>query len=29
MLPLDSPRWAELRHANGDAADIPRLLKEL
>src|SRR6185369_5672976 len=29
MLPLDSPRWTELKHAYGDAADIPRLLKEL
>ena len=29
MLPLDSPRWAELKHAYGDAADIPRLLREL
>ncbi|MEP6849901.1 MAG: hypothetical protein ABI999_13675 [Acidobacteriota bacterium] len=29
MLPLDSPRWAELKHAYGDAADIPGLLKEL
>jgi hypothetical protein len=29
MLPLDRQRWAELKHAYGDAADIPGLLKEL
>ncbi|UCC49656.1 MAG: hypothetical protein JSV41_05720 [Gemmatimonadota bacterium] len=27
MLPLSSPRWAELSHAYGAAADIPRLLE--
>jgi hypothetical protein len=27
MLPLASPRWAELRHAYGDASDIPELLE--
>ena len=29
MLNLDSPRWAELKHAYGSAADIPPLLAEL
>ena len=29
MLSLDSQRWAELRHAYGDAADIPGLLRQL
>lgn len=29
VLPLDSPRWSELRHAYGDASDIPPLLKLL
>lgn len=29
MLPLDSPRWAELDHAYGRAADIPQLLIRL
>jgi len=29
MMPLDSPRWAELKHAYGDASDIPGQLKEL
>lgn len=29
MLSLDSPRWAELRHAYGSAADIPALLRQL
>lgn len=23
MLPLDGPRWAELKHAYGDASDVP------
>jgi hypothetical protein len=23
LLPLDSPRWSELRHAYGSAADVP------
>jgi len=29
MLSLESPRWAELRHAYGSAADIPALLRQL
>ncbi|HEX4826502.1 MAG TPA: hypothetical protein VFV19_19560 [Candidatus Polarisedimenticolaceae bacterium] len=29
MIPLDSPRWNELRHAYGNAADIPGLLEQL
>jgi hypothetical protein len=29
MLSLDSPRWSELDHAYGSAADIPALLKQL
>jgi hypothetical protein len=29
MLPLDDPRWAELRHAYGPASDIPELLRQL
>jgi hypothetical protein len=29
MLPLDDPRWKELRHAYGDAADVPKLLQAL
>lgn len=29
MLSLDSPRWGELQHAYGWAADIPLLLKQL
>ena len=29
MLSLDSPRWSELQHAYGGAADIPALLKHL
>ncbi len=29
MLPLNSPRWSELRHAYGSAGDIPALLKQL
>jgi hypothetical protein len=29
MIPLDSPRWSELQHAYGSAADIPALLREL
>jgi hypothetical protein len=29
MLPFDSPRWIELRHAYGAAGDIPRLLMQL
>lgn len=28
-LPLDSPRWHELDHAYGKAADIPALLQQL
>lgn len=26
MLALDDPRWSELQHAYGDAADVPALL---
>ena len=29
MLSLNSPRWAELEHAYGNAADTPRLLAQL
>lgn len=29
MLPLDSPRWAELKHAYGKAIDTPSLLQQL
>lgn len=29
MLSLSDPRWSELRHAYGAAADIPALLKQL
>jgi hypothetical protein len=29
MLSLDSPRWAELRHAYGSASDVPALLRQL
>ena len=29
MLSLDDPRWKELRHAYGSAADIPDLLRAL
>ena len=29
MLDLDDPRWSQLRHAYGLAADIPGLLKRL
>jgi hypothetical protein len=29
MIPLDSPRWPELQHAYGSAADIPALLRDL
>lgn len=29
MIPLDSPRWKELRHAYGSAADTPGLLREI
>lgn len=29
MLSLESPRWAELEHAYGSAADIPALLRQL
>lgn len=28
-LALDSPRWSELRHAYGDAGNIPGLLRQL
>src|SRR3954470_2420881 len=29
MIPLDSPRWSELQHAYGSAADMPPLLRQL
>jgi hypothetical protein len=29
MLPLDDPQWARLRHAYGEASDIPDLLRAL
>ena len=29
MINLDSIRWSELKHAYGDAANIPSMLKEL
>ena len=29
MILLDSPRWSELQHAYGSAADIPPLLRKL
>lgn len=29
MLDLDSPRWGELMHAHGPAADLPELLERL
>jgi len=29
MLSLDSPEWAQLRHAYGSAEDIPNLLRQL
>ena len=29
MLPLDDPRWKDLQHAYGDAADIPDMLRSL
>ncbi|MGS0897147.1 hypothetical protein ACVBGC_32120 [Burkholderia stagnalis] len=29
MISLDSPRWAQLTHAYGSAADIPALLAQL
>lgn len=29
MLSLDDPRWRELRHAYGNAADVPDLLRAL
>ena len=29
MLDLDSTRWSELRHAYGNASDIPALLRQL
>lgn len=29
VLPLDSPRWAELQHAYGSAADLPSRLRQL
>lgn len=29
MLSLEDPRWSELQHAYGSAADVPALLKQL
>ena len=29
MVPLNSQRWHEFKHAYGDAADVPRLLEQL
>ena len=29
MLPLDSPEWSQLRHAYGEASDVPDMLREL
>lgn len=29
MLSLDSPKWAQLKHAYGSASDIPELLRQL
>jgi hypothetical protein len=29
MISLDSPDWTQLRHAYGDASDIPALLRQL
>src|SRR3954463_2631204 len=29
MLPLDNPRWKDLQHAYGDAADIPHRRRSL
>lgn len=29
VIPLDSPKWAELRHAYGSAADIPPLIRAI
>ena len=29
MLPLESPRWAQLQHAYSNASDIPGLLRQL
>jgi hypothetical protein len=29
MLPLDSPKWSQLRHAYGDASNIPEMLRQL
>lgn len=29
MLPLDSPRWSQLTHAYGSAANVPAWLREL
>lgn len=29
LLPLDSPHWATLTHAYGEASDIPGLLRQL
>jgi hypothetical protein len=29
MLPLDSPKWSQLKHAYGAASDIPDMLRQL
>jgi hypothetical protein len=29
MLPLDSPKWSDLRHAYGAASDVPKLIEQL
>ncbi len=29
MLPLDSPRWSELRHAYGQASDAPEMIRRV
>ena len=29
MIPLDSPRWSELKHAYGDGGDLPEILVRL
>lgn len=29
VLPLDSPRWKQLEHAYGSAADIPPMIRQL
>jgi hypothetical protein len=29
VIPLDSPRWSELKHAHGDGSDLPEILGRL